>query len=281
MKNNFFLLFCVGLFYGNLNANAQFTSTAQWRKTPVNIDGKLNEWVLPLGFYDSKSKLMYDVAMDSVNLYVAMRFPEIETQLKATRGGLSMEVFGKASKKTPAKVVYPIGSGEAFQTGDNSQAEALIPDVANLTRQFKLKHNSYLCSGFSKTNGSFLIVENSSIRVAVEWDENGIMNYELLVPLSDLENIIGNPIKTEEDFFIVLTVNGMPKPPKGEEDAQMAPPMVPNGNMGVNGSMTNGGRMTGGMAQGMPVNSSGFDRDPYGLYSKSTVKQKIRFRNKP
>jgi hypothetical protein len=104
-----------------------------WENTPVVADGILNEWSVPLQYYDENTKLNYDITNDQKNLYVSIRSNDEQIQTKMLRGGFTLWIDVTGKKKQITGITYPLKTKEGIQVAmkyDSSGAlayEAIIP----------------------------------------------------------------------------------------------------------------------------------------------------------
>lgn len=64
----------------------------RWQAEKLNIDGQSNDWPSPLRFYDSGSKLSYELCNDSSNLYLALRVTDRRTMMKIRHRGIQFAI---------------------------------------------------------------------------------------------------------------------------------------------------------------------------------------------
>jgi hypothetical protein len=90
------------------------TPSNSWAVVPVTADGILNEWKMPLKYFDDKSLLTYEISNDSANLYVAISTIDDATQVNIMRAGISLGVNINGKKKINTAVTYPQIAGSVL-----------------------------------------------------------------------------------------------------------------------------------------------------------------------
>ena len=81
-----------------------------WESRNLKADITSNEWDKPLRYYDTDSRLQYNVTNDSVNLYVCIRATDQQSQLKIIRSGMQLWIDTIGKKKNQTGIFYPLAS---------------------------------------------------------------------------------------------------------------------------------------------------------------------------
>src|ERR1700739_92720 len=174
-----------------------------WQTTPVVIDGKTNDWEVPLRFFDTKTKLNYSVSNDAENLYICIRATDDDNVSGITRRGLQIwiDTTGKRSHQVGILCPIPKKNGSTLSEngekhGDNeasggseepTQSYIGIPDTSKLTRM----HNRFIenakqmhVSGFKTVpDGVLALPDIYGINLGVSWNNSNILVYEVSIPL--------------------------------------------------------------------------------------------------
>src|ERR1017187_1894449 len=66
------------------------TFSGALQSTPIKVDARINDWEIPLRFYDDKTKLNYSVTNDANNIYLCIRTADPQTQTKITQAGMQI-----------------------------------------------------------------------------------------------------------------------------------------------------------------------------------------------
>lgn len=76
-----------------------------WQSTPVQVDGKGNEWVFPLRYYDSNTKLAFFASNDEQTLYLTFSSGDNSVSRKVLMSGLKIEIDTGKGRKFPMAIV--------------------------------------------------------------------------------------------------------------------------------------------------------------------------------
>ncbi|MGP8215283.1 MAG: hypothetical protein ACLQQ4_06950 [Bacteroidia bacterium] len=175
------------------------------QKTPVTIDGKTNDWEVPLRFFDSKTKLNYTVTNDADNLYICIRATDDDNVSGITRRGLQIWIDTTGKKNHQVGILCPIPKknesssagnggrhqgGEGENSGDNSQQQLSpytgVTDTARLNRihrHFIESAKEMHVSGFKTVPDGILELPNMyGINIGVSWDNSNVLVYEVAIP---------------------------------------------------------------------------------------------------
>src|SRR5690349_1444958 len=114
MKGHAYMILLLAGAYVNANAQSD-VATAKWMQQSVKIDGKLMEWQQPLNFYDDETKLLFDIANDSNNIYLSFESKEEIDQMKLMRAGMKITLSTKGKSKHEASVIYPLPQSYSLQ----------------------------------------------------------------------------------------------------------------------------------------------------------------------
>ncbi len=263
MKKQFYIL---ALLFISRTIFAQLdVSTAKW-KSKVIIDGKPDEWSLPLGFYNTETKLFFAVANDSNNLYLCFQSNDEGNQVKINVAGMSVSLSSKGKHRCNATINFPLTDKKSRFAEDDLIAEKK-PDMASLKNTFILQNSNMDISGFASQKGVIPINDSSGINAAINWNQNFIMTYELRLPLKEL---FGKDYKLQDltkTISIEVEVNAVTEPQTGGVDGSQA-------------AINSTGVGAVGMTQGMPgTGTLRKERKP--LFDKNRFKEKFFLCQKP
>ena len=171
------------IFFSTLSFAQDDIAKSSWISSPVKIDGKPQEWKLPLRYYDAGTKLFFAFANDDKNLYLCFQAPDEMNQVKIMRAG--MEVYLSVKGKHKVSVTFPL-----LRTTCNSPSQDDISGQQNSDRKnrrtsFILQNTMMEVKGFETKNGLIPINDSSGINAAINWDENDKLTYEIAIPLKE------------------------------------------------------------------------------------------------
>ncbi len=254
-------------------------SHLKWQTVTSATDGKPDEWTIPLKFYDSESKLNYDISNDKKNLYVIFKISDEFTKAKVIRAGIqfAIDVTGKKNFPVTVNYQYPVDSklSEIPSPGadrDNFQ------DNNEVREKLAVSQILLRLSGFNKDVKELLPLKNEyGIDAAFDIDNNDILYYELKIPFNTFykEEITAADTLSPFNFEITL----LPLIQKeinaalaDDGSSQNQPGGGGVGNMpgGTSGTMPGSGNMPGG---NMPKHSSQNEDE---RLNKHTVTQKLK-----
>ena len=156
-----------------------------WQDTPVNVDGRLSEWNVPLPYYDESTRLNYAISNDKKNLYVCIRASNEETQTKMLRAGFTLWIDTTGKKNKTIGITYPLPqrmlmNHSAYTSNQQQKGESSFDKQKILSDQKQM-----LMTGFKNAdNGLSLIGKKDGVTVAVNYDSAGVMTYEASIPFS-------------------------------------------------------------------------------------------------
>ncbi len=206
----------------------------RWQNSEIKVDGKEDDWDVPLKEYDKTAQLNYEVSNDRTNLYFAARTTDKTTIQKIMMAGLKIEIdtFAK-SDGYPFSLKFPVmgrpmmgerggfpGNGPMgdFQgQGDENSERPQRPDMnqPNDNPMFMEQQDNIQLFGFNdlKEETSVKISDASGIRVKCERDSLNVLFYEAVIPFNTFynkENITPFDTLGILSFKITLESTGMP-----------------------------------------------------------------------
>jgi hypothetical protein len=219
------------------------------RDNALVIDGKINDWKLPLPLFDQESKINYEVSNDAENLYVCMKLVDQQSQFKFLQNGFKLELGSSSTKGKKCLIEFPLADN--IQPTFNSNSDIGNP-LAMEQKIRMLKANSIKSKvmmrlkGFvNLPEGDVSLAAKTGVNVAINFIEDDILIYEAAVPL---KNIIGRPVIAADSvavFSMVFILNGKEVPP-AENDAPSQNGMQGSGSMPNRTGMPGANGMAGG-----------------------------------
>jgi hypothetical protein len=155
--------------------------------TPV-INGNMNEWGDTL-LFDNSTKCSYALANDDSALYIAIKIQDRMQQMKIVQGGMEIWIDNLAKKKKSIGVKFPVGGGSMQMP--TSRASGGGQDLKEMRQQMKLKMLTLELTGFKAgINGTFDVFSNVKVKPVIDWEDNGSMVYELMIPFELLDETV-------------------------------------------------------------------------------------------
>jgi hypothetical protein len=223
-------------------------------KERVVVDGKNQEWINPLPFYDAKTGINYDVANDKDNLYLILRVVDntIAQQIQSSGFEIGINPFGKKKKKMT--VLYPMPMPSPTQAGGD-----FAPPVGQAMPKGQKKaervggpiviQNQFVLTGFLSGNGQQR-TDESPIHAVISQDQSGYMIYELSIPF---KQFFKEKLEAKDKgavFSICFTIKKSTMPSSSASTDR-------NGDSTGGGGMSGGGGMPSGGGGGMPGGGGG------------------------
>ncbi len=172
-----------------------------WVSSPITIDGKATDWKLPLRLYDSGTKLFFAFANDDTNLYLCFQAPDDMFQTKIIRAG--MEVAVSAKGKHTVSISFPIAQTSAsLPTTDDAELQSRRTN-------FILQNTMMDVKGFATRNGIIPINDTSGIHVAMNWDDDNKLTYEIAIPYKEWFGAGYTLADIAKDITLEVTINAV------------------------------------------------------------------------
>lgn len=165
-------------------------------------DGKLEEWDKSKFYMDDDTKISYAIDNDGQFLYIGLQIPELATQMKLMRTGMTVYIDLKGKKKTGRGIEFPItpdrGEGgtpmEAGARQPRNEDEVQDPakrkaSMIMMRNGMAVKQlNTIRLTGFGDGDASQQILNApGSVQVAYKCDTSETMEVEYRIPLSLLD----------------------------------------------------------------------------------------------
>jgi hypothetical protein len=283
-----------------ISCSKKIYNSSSWQSNKVTIDGKINEWPNPLRFYDQETGISYNITNDRDKLYFVCSITNEFLQTKILRSGLEFKIDTLGKKSLGVGIKYPIGNISVTELKPNkSQAKegsGEKPDRSAYKLKLLAQATEIQLVGFKPHFGkiiSLAVPDNSGISAAINFDVNGIMNYEAVIPFSTFYKNELTPSDSSTIFNFQIKVNPVPNSNNGSNSGNRGGGMR-GGGMGGGGmrggGMGGGGMRGGGMGGGMRGGgmSGGRSGDSEGNGSqrngnnasttKTTIKLKLAYR---
>lgn len=210
----------------------------------ILIDGKLNDWKIPLQFFDKSTKATYSFSQSADYLYAVVRVSDTLLQDKLMKTGMVLEIRSK-EKKSPLAVYFPL----PIKTGQSHDKNDFDRGIHNRKERFVESNFLFKTKGF---DGLPLEVKNpapNGLQAAILFNEAGDFIYEIQIPLKSIRNkIIGFD---NEDFKVIFTFPALPsEKEKSRNPDQMASKSRPGKGSGMGQGPKKGSK---GMSQKNPL----------------------------
>jgi hypothetical protein len=244
-------------------------NSSSWQSKQITVDGKIPEWSNPLRFYDQETGISYCISNDHYNLYLVCSISNEFMQTKILRSGLEFGIDTLGKKSFSVGVRYPIGniSEKELKTNTNPPTSSALngkPDRSAFKLKLLAEATEIQLVGFKPQLGKFISLVDSNksgISAAINFDMNGIMNYEAVIPFSTFYKKELTPSDSNRVFNYQIKMRG--------------------GGMrggGMNGGGMNGGGMNGGNRMSGENGANGYQRNAnISGVTKTRIKLKLAY----
>jgi hypothetical protein len=210
-----------------------------WAPAGLKVDGNLKEWDDTFQAYNKTTKLFYTISNDDKYLYFVVKSIDVPNNAKIIAGGITLTINTEDKKKdqNAYNITYPIiprpargqrgGGGGGGRGGAGGGGRGVPPDSAAIAAQRKQTieaSKEIRVLGFKDIMDTLISIYNEySIKAAIGYDPLGNYDYELAVPLKELNLTVDNA----KEFAYNVKVNGIEIP------AGFGGPGGPGGNGGA------------------------------------------------
>jgi hypothetical protein len=242
MKKILFVLFLITAFGFHLFAKGD-VSKSKWSPNVITIDGKDNDWIKPLNYYDDKSGVMFGIENDGTNLYLCFTNNDDLKMRKMINAGWKIELVSKEKKKKfKAEIEFPAVKMMGMRMRRDANKNENKISENNIISFYKSNITAVRINGFKSGKTEVSLEDRKDINVGIGTDSTQHVIYEISVPLRELYEL--KEIHLDEDMTLHLTVNAMERP--GSGGGMSARGGYHSG--GGMGGRPGGGRMAGGMS---------------------------------
>ena len=220
-----------------------------WSSNKVIIDGNSNDWHIPLRFYNSDSKLYYDIANDTANLYISFMADNRITKIKILRKGIYIAMDTANWKKYPIRMTYPLFKRiqpNGLKPEYIQKTDAEKPDSDFFKRYFQRGEPQMLLTGFRHTGINEIMSAKNPLGIEAKMNRlnDSILFCEIKIPFSTFykERITAADTLKPLSFKIILEPMEQPQMgPNGFRGSPQGGGGFPGGNDGQTGGFPGGG----------------------------------------
>jgi hypothetical protein len=162
------------------------------------LDGSTAEWPDEKFEKDKETEIRYAVDNDKQTLFLALRIPATNTQMKIMRQGMNLYIDLKGKKKEGRGIEFPVkseGGGFSSDAPDNRQNtdRQRVADMIAMRSSMALNLIFMKLFGFSdaEPQKQGLQIENSA-NILFSWDSSNVMHIEYAIPLNMLDENISS-----------------------------------------------------------------------------------------
>ncbi len=174
-------------------------------------DGKANEWQVPLRYYDSKAHLQYNITNNDSMVFICVRIPEEQFQMKVTRAGMTLYIDTTGKKKKNIGIDFPI-KPSAPSTMRMEQPEGVAGAGRNRIKYvIEPALKQFSSKGFITGNGTFQLKNTEGIIATGAFDSLSILTIEYQIPVRTFYHTLSQADINKKITFSFV-VNGLSMP---------------------------------------------------------------------
>lgn len=263
--------------------------TTKWSSAKIIVDGKPDDWELPLKYYDRESAVSYDVANDNQNIYIIIRATENASQVKIVREGMRLAIDVAGLNNFPVEIFYPLPG--VMTLDEHQEQQNKVDDLSesiNFRKNFLLAQNQMRLIGFNSAvpNGLTNVNNPYGISAAINWDKEGILYYEAVIPFSTFYKQTISANDTIKPWSFRIIIDGLVQSASGGHlrDADLQSKNGTNGNSLLSNTEVMSGAAHVGYDRNAPANNDGSQNnastDPMQSESQLFVANRIIFKLK-
>lgn len=237
----------------------KFILNSSWRDSSIVIDGNPADWDQPFPYFDSKSKLQYSVVNDAKYIYISVKTNDEKAQMKIMRAGMDVSLDVSGKKKELATIHCPLKTNSKLDvTNDPGEIDQQViekPDVKKMKVDWSESNKEVHTQGLKNVLGDFSAMDSADhgIQVAINWERDNTMTYELKVPFSAFFKDAITASDTLKPITITVKVNAMDLPLIPTNTTQ---DLTGIANNGMNTPNPNSGGLPNTVNQGRPQTSA-------------------------
>jgi hypothetical protein len=242
MKNGLVLSAIFGAAFLYIGCSKKLMPEGRFQDKPVVVDGKIDDWELPLRFSDPSYSMQYAVTNDNKNIYVCIYTKDQAFQLRMLRAGMSICFDPKGEKNKNMSLVFPIrksvvpvanGNGEPIRSSDIKMTE----------EQFLLQSDFYNTTGLlNLENGQFAVADRkNNIQLAIKLNSDSSLVYEAAIPI---RYVLGNDLRpgnVSQNISVGLIINAIHSPSQNPNGGYHSRSSYGGGMRGMHGGGRNYG----------------------------------------
>lgn len=227
-----------------LSCSSKTYDGLKWQSKKVTIDGDIEEWQVPLKYFDNTTQLNYEFSNDNENLYFAAKTAKESTVRQILMSGLTIEI-----DTSDEEGYYPFGLRYPAERKLIKAKEPKTPEEFDMAKDHDKEPNKKIPEDFNNINFSetqfteielhgfanredeeeiVSLSEASGILSKVDIDSTDVLFFEAIIPfetfykdhisLVDTSVIFRFKISTENIQFSSMhgPPAGQDTPPEGE-----------------------------------------------------------------
>jgi hypothetical protein len=172
------------------------------------VDGKIDDWGLPLRFSNPEYNMQYAVTNDDKNIYVCVYSKDQSFQLRMLKAGMSICFDPKGEKDKKMSLVFPVMKPD--EQAENRNGNPIRnTDMKTVEEQLLLQSDYYNTIGLVDfENGQFAIADRkNNIKLAIRLHEDSSLVYEAAIPIKYILGTDLTPGYVAKNFSVGIVIN--------------------------------------------------------------------------
>jgi hypothetical protein len=207
-----------------------------FQDTPVLIDGKINDWGLPLRFSNPEYSMQYAVTNDNRNIYVCVYTKDASFHRRILKAGMSISFDPKGEKEKKMSLDFPVKKPD--EPSENRNGNPIRnTDTRVVEEQLIFQSDYYNTTGFlNLENGQFDITyQKNNIQVAIKLSDDSSLVYEAAIPIKYILGADLQPGYVPRNFSVGLVINEMHNPVRNPNNGYHPHSSYGGGTRGMHG----------------------------------------------
>ncbi len=189
-----------------------------WNSHKIVVDGKNNDWELPYGCSSKEHKLQYDIANDSLTLYLTLKTSNDVTAYKISKAGLYIYIDTAGGRSEQMQLMCLVvdtkaGKNDKSDLFPGNSMMPMINDTLPISPGIRATNSDSLivgqvfASGFARCNGAYTgqLKSKCQLQVAASINDFGEMVWELAIPY----DMLGIGIAAVKEVSICIAMNAL------------------------------------------------------------------------
>ena len=194
---------------------ANTTTTPNWQRQPLTIDGSDKDWVKPLPFFDKSEQLSYSITNDGQFVSILMSTKSPQEQQKIIQGGMTVWINPRADKSiSEAKGIgYPLDKRNDREQNIMAQArpDKYKPKTPTLEDRREYELYDFNVNKDSAIESFVYADENpAGVIMRMDFNQAGELIYEAAIPLAAIFPHGGPTSYIGKSIAVGFVVEGVP-----------------------------------------------------------------------
>jgi hypothetical protein len=185
-------------------------------------DGEVNDWKMPLKYYDSEAHIQYNVKNNDSMLFICVRVPDYKFQMKIAKAGMSLFIDTTGKKKQNIVINYPIKPKDPEPVIMNKIRTLGNDGIIKIKQIIEPSLKQFNSKGFIIGNGTYIQKNIEGIITAGNLDSIGILTIEYQIPFKTFYHKL-TAVDNHNKITFSIVINSLLMPQWGAGQHESAP----------------------------------------------------------